>query len=50
MDEIDHLHEAKQHVLSTPLCVDHHFQRAQAHALIAIAEALRGIERIQNAG
>jgi hypothetical protein len=41
MDDIDHLFEAMQHVRATPLNPQDHFQRAQAHALIAIAEELR---------
>lgn len=40
-DDIDHLHEAKAHVSATPYTSEHHFQRAQAHALIAIAEELK---------
>lgn len=43
MSDIDHLHEAAQHTAVTPTTVDHHLNRAQAHALIAIAEELRKI-------
>lgn len=40
-DWTDHLHEAREHVRATPANPEDHFQRAQAHALIAIAEELR---------
>lgn len=42
-DDIDHLYEATQHVNATPANPGDHFQRAQGHALIAIAKELRRI-------
>ena len=40
-DWTDHLHEASKHVQATSMSLADDFQRAQAHALIAIAEELR---------
>lgn len=40
MDDLDHLHEARQHVKATPIYAKDHYLRSQAHALIAIAERL----------
>lgn len=40
-DDIDHLYEATQHVGATPASVQDHYQRAKAHALIAIGQELR---------
>lgn len=41
LDDIDHLYEATQHVAVTPQCREDHYQRAQAHALVDIAQSLR---------
>lgn len=41
IDDIDHLHEAREHVQASPQSREDHYRRAQAHALIAIAEELR---------
>jgi len=40
-DWTDHLHEARKHVQVSPQSREDHLMRAQAHALIAIAEELR---------